>query len=162
MGKAEKETDSPTQTTDSTRQDDINLADSIKERLSPAVEMWVNLIADVIADEVLRERRGKAEYRPEDVGAPAGEPRRRAPAGIPRDDRGQKVMGPRGQLLTTQEAAEYLGPSPKSLSGRGWRMTNRLQAVNVGRSVRFDIEALDRWIDGHREHLPRLFAEGDE
>ncbi len=41
-------------------------------------------------------------------------------------------------------------------------MKNNLPAIKVGLSVRFDKEALDRWIDRHREHLPRLFAEGDE
>ncbi len=37
-------------------------------------------------------------------------------------------------------------------------MQNRLPAIKVGRSVRFDKEALDRWIDRHRERVPRAFG----
>jgi excisionase family DNA binding protein len=158
MGEPGKEVDAPIQRVDVTPKDRVDLAESIKTRLSPAVERWVNLIADVIADEVLRGRRGNAECRPADVEAPAGEPRRPEGARLPRDDQGKKVASPRGRLLTIQEAAEYLGLSPRSLAGRGWRMKNRLPAIKVGRSVRFDKEALDRWIDRHRERLPRSFG----
>ena len=61
-----------------------------------------------------------------------------------------------------QEAADYLGTSRTSLAGRGWRIRNRLPAIKIGRAVRFDLQMLDRWIERHREHLSRLFAEGDE
>jgi len=158
MGEVGKEIDAPIQTVDVTPKGGIDLAESIKVRLSPAVEMWVNLIADVIVDEVLREHRGKAECQPADVEAPAGEPRRPEGARLLRDDHGKKVLSPRRRLLTIQEAAEYLGLSPRSLAGRGWRMKNRLPAIKVGRSVRFDKEALDRWIDRHRERVPRAFG----
>jgi len=158
MGEGGKEIDAPIRTVDVTPKDGGDLAESIKARLSPAVERWVNLIADVIADEVLRERRGKAECRPANAGAPAGELRRPEGARLPRDDHGRKVLSPRGRLLTIQEAAEYLGLSPRSVAGRGWRMKNRLPAIKVGRSVRFDKEALDRWIDRHRERMPRAFG----
>ena len=58
--------------------------------------------------------------------------------------------------------ADNLGLRRASLAGRGWRIKNRLPAIKIGRAVRFDLQMLDRWIERHREHLPRLFAEGDE
>ena len=155
MGEAEKDTDDPAATTDATQKRGNSLAESIKERLSPAVEMWVKLIADVIADEVLREHRAKSEERRPDLAAPADARRRPERVGIRRDDQGQKVVAPRGRLLTTHEAADYLGLSRASLAGRGWRIKNRLPVLKVGRSARFDKKALDRWIDRHRERLPR-------
>jgi excisionase family DNA binding protein len=158
MGEAGKEIDAPIQPVEVTPKDGRDLAESIKARLSPAVDMWVNLIADAIADTVLQEHRRNAECQPADVGESAGEPRRPERARLPRDDYGKKVPSPRGRLLTIQEAAEYLGLSPRSLAGRGWRMKNRLPAIRVGRSVRSDKEALDRWIDRHRERLPRSFG----
>ena len=139
-----------------------NLTQTIKERVSPAVETWVNLIADVIVEEVLREQRARPEAPHSDTVAPADEPRQQERAGISRDDQGQKVLAPRGRLLTIQEAADFLGISRVSLAGRGWRIKNRLPAIKVGRSVRFDKEALDRWIDRHRERLPRSFGEMED
>ena len=161
MGEVGKETDEPTQTADITQEDSINLTESIKKRLSPAAEIWVKLIADVIAEEVLRDRRAEPADNPRpDFVVPSSEPRR--PVGIARDDRREKVVAPRGRLLTIQEAADYLGISRASLAGRGWRIKNRLPAIKIGRSVRFDKEALDRWIDRHRERLPQLFGERDD
>jgi excisionase family DNA binding protein len=158
MGEAGKDTDDLAATTDATRKCGNYLAESIKERLSPAVEIWVKLIADVIADEVLREHRAKPDSpRPSVVGS-ASETRRPERGSIPRDDQGQKVVTPRGRLLTIQEAADYLALSRASLAGRGWRIKNQLPAIKVGRSVRFDKDALDRWIDRHRERLPRSFG----
>ena len=158
MGSVEKADSSPNQMAGTQARGGANLAESIKERLSPAVEIWVSLIADVIADEVLRGHRAKAEGQQTDFEASGADPRRRERGGTPRDDQGQKVLAPRGRLLTIQEAADYLGLSPKSLAGRGWRIKNRLPTIKVGRSVRFDKEALDHWIDHHREHLPRSFG----
>ena len=60
MKEAGKDTHESTQTVDGTPEDGIRLAEAIKERLSPAVEIWVKLIADVITEEVLRERRAEA------------------------------------------------------------------------------------------------------
>ena len=123
----------------------------------------MKLIADVIAEEVLRERRAEAADHPRtDFVVPVSRPRRPERAVAPRDDHGQKVVAPRGRLLTTQEAADYLGLARASLAGRGWRIKNRLPAIKVGRSVRFDKEALDRWIDRHRERLPRSFGTMEE
>ena len=57
MGNADKKGNAgASQTAAGKVRDGSNLAESLKERLSPAVEMWVDLIADVIADEILRER----------------------------------------------------------------------------------------------------------
>ena len=160
MGNADKkENADASQTAAGTVRDGTNLAESLKERLSPAVEMWVDLIADVIVDEVLRERRAKTDTLQQDVLTPVGELRHQKRAGVPRDDQGQKVLAPRGRLLTIQEAADYLGISRASLAGRGWRIKNRLPAIKVGRSVRFDKEALERWIERHRERLPRSVGE---
>ena len=91
-----------------------------KERLSPAAEIWVRLIADVIVEEVLRERRAEAadNLRP-DVAVPVSRPGRPERTGIARNDHGEKVVAPRGRLLTIQEAADYLGLSRTSLAGRG-------------------------------------------
>jgi len=58
--------------------------------------------------------------------------------------------------------AYYLGMSPTAQAGRGWRIKNRPPANKIGRAVRFDVQMRDRWIERHREHLPRFFAEGDE
>ncbi len=162
MGEAKKETDGPSEMTEAARNGGTSLAESVKARISPAVGMWVNLIADVIVEKVLRDQRAKAEAPHGDTVAPADEPRQQKRAGIPRDDQGQKVLAPRGRLLTIQEAAEYLGLSAKSLAGRAWRIKNGLPAIKAGRSVRFDKEALDRWIDRHHERLPRSFGMEDE
>jgi excisionase family DNA binding protein len=159
MGKAEKGNDGAIQTADGEPEDATNMAESIKERVSPVVETWVNPIADVIVEEVLREYRAKAEALQGGSVAPPAEHRPRKRGGIPKDDQGQKVLAPRGRLLTIQEAADYLGISRASLAGRGWRIKNRLPAIKVGRAVRFDTQALDRWIERHREHLPRSFSE---
>ncbi len=162
MGEAGKDTDDPAAAMDTTQKRGNCLAESIKERLSPAVEIWVKLIADVIADEVLRERRAKPDSPRPGVAESASGTRRPERGSIPRDDQGQKVVAPRGRLLTIQEAADYLGLSRASLAGRGWRIKNRLPAIKVGRFVRFDKEALDRWIDRHRERLPRSFGTMEE
>jgi excisionase family DNA binding protein len=159
MVSAEKEDNGSNQTADAEPRDGINLVESIKERLSPAVEMWVDLLADVIVEEVLRERRASGETLQRNVVSPAGKrPLQKSGGGL-RTDQGQKVLTPRGRLLTIQEAADYLGISRASLAGRGWRIKNRLPAIKVGRSVRFDKESLDRWIDRHRERLPRSVGE---
>lgn len=158
MGEAGKDTDDLAANTDTTQKCGNYLAESIKERLSPAVEIWVQLIADVIAEEVLREREAKTGSPQPMVDMPAGGPQRHERTVAPRDDHGAKVVAPRGRLLTIQEAADYLGLARASLAGRGWRLKNRLPAIKVGRSVRFDKDALDRWIDRHRERLPRSFG----
>jgi excisionase family DNA binding protein len=162
MEETGKDTHESTQTADGTPEDGIRLAEAIKERLSPAVENWVKLIADVIAEEVLRERDAKTGSPHPMVDMLAGGPRRHERTVAPRDDRGAKAVAPRGRLLTIQEAADYLGLARASLAGRGWRIKNRLPAIKVGRSVRFDKDALDRWIDRHRERLPRSFGTIEE
>lgn len=52
------------------------------------------------------------------------------------------------QLLTIQQVAEYLSVSPKTvrrLLGRGF------PCVRVGRSVRFEPQAVARWVSARRE-----------
>lgn len=140
--------------------------EALKERVSPAVQVWLDLITDVIVKEVIKEHRAMCEKSqtqfdgPGKVHTPPEQGQK--PRGPLRDDQGRKVVKPKGRLLTVQEAADYLGMSRASLAGRGWRIKNRLPAIKIGRAVRFDLQMLDRWIERHREHLPRLFAEGDE
>jgi len=143
-----------------------DVTEAIKERVSPAVQTWVDLITDVIVEKVIHEHRAKCEEAKERSDAPRAyqalpetQPKRSGPL---RNDQAQRVVKPTGRLLTVQEAADYLGMSRASLAGRGWRIKNRLPAIKIGRAVRFDIQMIDRWIERHREHLPRLFAEGDE
>jgi len=145
---------------------DADLTGAIKERVSPAVQTWLDLITDVIVEKVIKEQRAKWEEAQKQLDAsgeekrPAGrQPRRSGPF---LDDQGQKVVKPKGRLLTVQEAADYLGMSRASLAGRGSRDKNRLPAIKIGRAIRFDLQMLDRWIERHQERLPRLFAEGDE
>jgi len=137
-----------------------------KEGVSPAVQVWLDLITDVIVEKVIKEHRAEWEKTQKQFDAPgevqALPEKGQKPSGPLRDDQGQKVVKPKGRLLTVQEAADYLGMSRASLAGRGWRIKNRLPAIKIGRAVRFDLQMLDRWIERHREHLPRLFAEEDK
>ena len=50
------------------------------------------------------------------------------------------------KLLTRRQAAEYLGVKPQTLAA--WTCTGRyaLPFVKVGRSVRYSLADLDRWI----------------
>jgi excisionase family DNA binding protein len=102
------------------------------------------------AAEVIKRSRRENRIIEERIDTPHAKGRR------PVDDQGQKVLKPKGRLLTIQEAADYLGIARASLAGRGWRVKNRLPAIKVGRAVRFDIKMLDQWIERHRERLPRL------
>jgi len=122
----------------------------------PAHRPFLDALAELIALEAIRRSRSEKEVVKERGDAPRVDARRL------RDDQGQRVLKPKGRLLTIQEAADYLAISPASLRERGWRIKNRLPAIKRGRSVRFDILMLDRWIERHTEHLPRLFHESDE
>ena len=53
---------------------------------------------------------------------------------------------PRKGLLTRQEAAEYLGVKPQTLAT--WQLTRRyhLPVVKVGRSARYRLQDLERWL----------------
>jgi excisionase family DNA binding protein len=139
--------------------------EALKERVSPAAQVWLDLITDVIVEEVLKENRAKCEHiqtQVDELGkTQARLEKSQQPGGPLRDDRGQKVVKPKGRLLTVQEAADYLGMSRASLAGRGWRVKNRLPAIKIGQAVRFDIQMLDRWIERHRERFPRLLAGED-
>ncbi len=117
---------------------------------------FLDALAELIASEAIRRSRSEQEVVKERGDAP------RLDARHLRDDQGQRVLKPKGRLLTIQEAADYLAISPASLRKRGWQIKNRLPAIKLGRSVRFDILMLDRWIERHTEHLPRLFHESDE
>lgn len=132
------------------------MAATVKERVSPAMQLWLDLIADVIVEEVIKEYRAKCEKSQTQFDGPgelqALPEKGRKPRGPLRDDQGQKVVKPKGQLLTVQEAAGYLGMSRASLAGRGWRINNRLPAIKIGWAVRFDRRMLDRWIERHQEH----------
>lgn len=51
------------------------------------------------------------------------------------------------KLLSRKEAAEYLGLRPQTLAT--WHVTGRyhLPVVKVGRSVRYRLSDLERWLD---------------
>lgn len=52
------------------------------------------------------------------------------------------------RLFTVDEAAEYLGYTPAAI--RHMVAKDQLPSVRVGRSLRFDIADLDRWIEEHK------------
>jgi excisionase family DNA binding protein len=51
------------------------------------------------------------------------------------------------RLLTTEQAAEYLGCQPQTLTV--WRSTGRhnLRYIRVGRLIRYRLADLDAWIE---------------
>lgn len=51
--------------------------------------------------------------------------------------------------MTTEEAAEYLGITPRHV--RRFRQERVLRAIKIGGSVRFDIADLDALIEAGRE-----------
>lgn len=53
------------------------------------------------------------------------------------------------RLLSTKEAAEYLAMTSAAL----YQMVHRkkIPVVRIGRALRFDLRALDDWIDQQRE-----------
>ena len=62
----------------------------------------------------------------------------------PQDSSGSPVV-----LLTTPNAARYLGVSAKTLNNWRWLGAGRGPAfVRLGRSVRYDVRTLDLWISG--------------
>ena len=53
------------------------------------------------------------------------------------------------RLMKTEDAAEYLGLSIRTLEN--WRYQGRgPQVVKMGRTVRYDLRDLDRWIEEHQ------------
>jgi excisionase family DNA binding protein len=52
------------------------------------------------------------------------------------------------RLLSSREAAKYLGISPRTL----WSLTacNELPCVRIGRSVRYDLHDLSAWIESRK------------
>jgi excisionase family DNA binding protein len=60
------------------------------------------------------------------------------------------------RLLTTDEAAEFLGVSPGTLSV--WRCVARyrLPFVKIGRNVRYDESDLVAWMESRRVHPAEL------
>ena len=56
---------------------------------------------------------------------------------------------PARRLLTSDEAAAYLGVSLSTMQKHV-----KVAPINIGSAVRYDREALDRWIDGRRNQEP--------
>lgn len=52
------------------------------------------------------------------------------------------------RLLNITEASEYLGISEKSLYKLNWQ--KRVPVVKIGRSLRFDIQDLEAWIEENK------------
>lgn len=61
---------------------------------------------------------------------------------------------PQAKLLTRQQAAEYLGVKPSTLAA--WQCTRRysLPLVKVGRSVRYRLADLERWLADQTQDKP--------
>jgi excisionase family DNA binding protein len=58
------------------------------------------------------------------------------------------------KLLTTEEAANYLNLSPRSLIR--WRVERRgPPAVRVGRKIMYRARDLESWLDEHTLEMPR-------
>jgi len=57
-------------------------------------------------------------------------------------------------LLDVRETAARLGLSVHTVRNKPWRARTGLRAVRVGRSLRFEVEAIERLIEASREHLP--------
>lgn len=55
------------------------------------------------------------------------------------------------RLLTVREAANYLAMTSAAL----YQLVHRkkVPVVRLGKALRFDIQALDAWIEGHKEPI---------
>lgn len=56
---------------------------------------------------------------------------------------------PTRRLLTTEEAASYCGVSVPTLLSH-----IRVAPVKIGKTVRYDVHALDRWLDSRSQSEP--------
>ena len=57
------------------------------------------------------------------------------------------------RLLSTKELAQYLGSSENSL--RSLKSQGKIPSqwvVNIGRSVRYDLNEVDKWIESKKEN----------
>lgn len=54
----------------------------------------------------------------------------------------------RKRLLTASEAGEYLGLAEWTI--RQWASMGRIPKVKLGKALRFDVEDLDRYIEGNK------------
>lgn len=70
---------------------------------------------------------------------------------------------PPRRLLTSDEAAAYCGVSVNTMKAH-----IRVPPVKIGNSVRYDVQALDRWLDAQSQFEPktaddwlRLLDEGE-
>ncbi len=55
---------------------------------------------------------------------------------------------PQKRLLTAPEAAQYLGLAVWTI--RQWASQGRIPKVKMGKALRFDVEDLDRYIEGNK------------
>lgn len=55
------------------------------------------------------------------------------------------------QLLTPKEAANHLNISVSTLA-KNRMQTNRIPFIKIGRSVRYELEVLNDYIDQNRKH----------
>jgi len=56
--------------------------------------------------------------------------------------------------LTAVETADLLGLSPRTIYTRSWRERHGLRAQKIGRSLRFRVSELQRFLEVNRESLP--------
>jgi excisionase family DNA binding protein len=61
----------------------------------------------------------------------------------------QKPEEIRRRLLTASEAAEYLGLAETTV--RQWASMRKIPAVKLGRSLRFDVLELEKWLGARKQ-----------
>jgi excisionase family DNA binding protein len=68
---------------------------------------------------------------------------------------------PPSRRLTTRQAAEYLGISPKTLSQKFFRLRHQIPHMQLGpRMLRFDSAQLDRWLQKRSVRYPPETPQG--
>lgn len=65
------------------------------------------------------------------------------------------------RLLTTKEAAEYVGRGKNTFEQERLR-GGGVPFVRLGRSIRYDVVDLDAWIDSHKHRSTSEYVGGGE
>ena len=55
------------------------------------------------------------------------------------------------RCVTVMEASQYLSVSPRTLYTKNWRIRHGLRAQKIGRSVRFRLSELERFLQEQNE-----------
>jgi excisionase family DNA binding protein len=54
------------------------------------------------------------------------------------------------RFLTRKEAAEFLGVKEQTLNTWKWAGRHNLPCIKVGRSIRYDINDLEKWLQSRK------------